>query len=124
MLAESTVYGGSPDAWKQGYATAESATAAELQAVVSRWVTKAPFVLSVEPAEKRVAATAGADRSRLPLPADDVPVVFPQFQRATLSNGLKLIVVERPELPVQLRRVFGILFSRYPQQPFQNIHCP
>jgi zinc protease len=36
----------------------------------------------------------------LPLPAGDVPVTFPAFQRATLSNGLKLILVERPELPV------------------------
>ena len=100
VLAESTVYGGSPDAWKKGYEAAESATAAELRAVVSKWVTAAPFVLTVEPAAKDVAATAGADRSQLPLPAGDVPVTFPPFQRATLSNGLKLIVVPRPELPV------------------------
>jgi zinc protease len=100
VLAESTVYGGSPDTWKRGYEAAESATAGELRAVVSKWVTAAPFVLTVEPAAKDVAATAGADRSRLPMPAGDVPVAFPPFQRATLSNGLKLIVVERPELPV------------------------
>jgi zinc protease len=100
VLAESTVYGGSPDAWKKGYEIAEAATAAELQAVVSKWVTPAPFVLSVEPAEKLTAATTGADRSQLPLPVGDLPVSFPAFQRATLSNGLKLIVVERPELPV------------------------
>ncbi len=100
VLAESTVYGGSPDAWKRKYEATESATAAELRAVVSKWVTQAPFVLAVEPAQMRVAATEGADRSRLPVAAGDVPVTFPPFQRATLSNGLKLIVVERPELPV------------------------
>ena len=100
VLAESTVYGGTPDAWKAGYAAVEGATAAELQAVVSKWVTPAPFVLSVEPAEQFQAAATGADRSQMPVPAGDVPVTFPAFQRATLSNGLKLIVVERPELPV------------------------
>ena len=100
VLAESTVYGGAPDAWKRGYQVVEAATAAELQAVVSKWVTPAPFVLTVEPAEKFKAAATGADRSQLPLPLGDVPVTFPAFQRATLGNGLKLIVVERPELPV------------------------
>ena len=100
VLAESTVYGGSPDAWKPGYAAVEAATGAELQAVVRQWVTKAPFVLTVEPAEKFAAAETGADRSQVPLPVGDVPVTFPAFQRATLSNGLQLVVVERPGLPV------------------------
>jgi zinc protease len=100
VLAESAVYGGSPDAWKQGYEAAQAATRADLQTVVRKWVTDAPFVLAVEPAEKLVAGTAGADRSKLPMPAGEVPVTFPAFQRATLGNGLQLIVVERPELPV------------------------
>lgn len=100
VLAESVVYGGSPDAWKQGYQAAEAATRADLQAVVRKWVTNAPFVLAVEPADKLVAATTGADRSQMPVPAGEVPVAFPAFQRATLANGLKLVVVERPELPV------------------------
>ncbi len=100
LLAESTVYGGSPDAWKPGYEAAEAATRADLQAVARKWVTAAPFVLTVEPADQLAAATAGADRSQMPLPAGEVPVAFPAFQRATLGNGLKLIVVERPGLPV------------------------
>ncbi len=100
VLAESTVYGGSPDAWKSGYEAAEAATRADLQAVVSKWVTDAPFVLTVEPAGQLVAGTTGADRSTMPMPAGEVPVTFPAFQRATLGNGLQLIVVERPELPV------------------------
>jgi zinc protease len=83
-----------------GYQAAEAATRADLQAVVRRWVTDAPFVLAVEPADKLVAATTGADRSAVPMPVGEVPVTFPAFQRATLDNGLKLIVVERPELPV------------------------
>jgi zinc protease len=100
VLAESVVYGGSPDAWKQAYADAESASRADLKSVVGRWVDDKPYVLTVEPAGTLTAAAAGVDRSRLPEPAGDVPVAFPPFQRATLDNGLELIVVERPELPV------------------------
>ncbi|MCL4721225.1 MAG: insulinase family protein, partial [Gammaproteobacteria bacterium] len=100
ILAESTVYGGSPDAWKQAWDAGESATAADLKSVVARWVTTAPFVLEVTPAGKFAAAAEGADRSAMPLPQGEVTVGFPAFQRGTLSNGLKLIVVERPEVPV------------------------
>ncbi len=100
VLAASTVYGGSPDAWKKDYQETEAATADDLRAVVRKWVTPAPFILAVEPVEKLGATTAGADRSRLPEVTGEVPVSFPGFQRDTLSNGLKLIVVERPEIPV------------------------
>ncbi len=100
VLAENMVYGGSPDAWKTAYADAESATRADLKAVAARWVTDAPFILTVEPVGKLAAASEGADRSRMPLPEGVVPVTFPAFERAKLANGLELIVVERPQLPV------------------------
>jgi len=106
VLAESTVYGGSPDAWKKDYQAMEAATADQLRDVVRKWVTPAPFVLAVEPTEKFRASGAGVDRSRLPEVTGEVPVTFPAFQRDTLRNGLKLIVVERPGIPfVNLRLV-------------------
>ncbi len=106
VLAESMVYGGSPDAWKKGYETMANATAADLKAVVAKWVTTAPFVLSVVPAKPLHAAATGADRSTIPLPEGEVPVHFPSFERATLGNGLKLIVANRPDVPVvELRLV-------------------
>ena len=100
VLAESMVYGGRPDAWKQALADGQAATAADLSAVVRKWVTNAPFILEVTPAEQLKAADTGADRSSMPMPVGETPVSFPAFERATLSNGLQLIVVERPEVPV------------------------
>ena len=100
VLAESMVYGGRPDAWKQALADGQAATAADLGAVVKKWVTNAPFVLEVTPAAQLKAADTGADRSSMPMPVGETPVSFPAFERATLSNGLQLIVVERPEVPV------------------------
>jgi zinc protease len=106
VLAESTVYGGSPDAWKEDYQAMEAATAEQLRDAVRKWVTRAPFILAVEPAEKFQASGAGVDRSRLPEVTGEVPVAFPAFQRDTLRNGLRLIVVERPDIPfVNLRLV-------------------
>jgi zinc protease len=100
VLAESMVYGGRPDAWKQQLADGQAATAADLGAVVKKWVTNAPFVLEVTPAGQLKAAAAGADRSSMPIPEGEASVRFPAFERATLDNGLQLIVVERPEVPV------------------------
>ncbi|MEZ5562769.1 MAG: pitrilysin family protein [Gammaproteobacteria bacterium] len=100
VLAESMVYGGRPEAWKQALADGQAATAADLGAVTRKWVTKSPFILEVTPAEQLKAAAVGADRSSMPMPVGETPVSFPAFERATLDNGLKLIVVERPEVPV------------------------
>jgi len=118
VLAESTVYGGSPDAWKKDYQETEAATADELRAAVRKWVTPAPFILAVEPVEKLAATATGADRSRLPGVNGEVPVTFPDFQRDTLSNGLKLIVVERPEIPVVSLRL--VLDAGYAADQFSR----
>jgi zinc protease len=100
VLAESMVYGGKPDAWQQALADGQAATAADLSATVRKWVTTAPFILEVTPAGPLKAADAGADRSSMPMPVGETPVSFPTFERATLSNGMQLIVVQRPDVPV------------------------
>ncbi len=99
-LAESTVLGGSPDAWQHALANSAEATPAALRETVGRWLTDAPFVLEVEPAPRLAASDRGVDRSIVPLPAAGPEVTFPSFQRRRLDNGLTLIVVERPGLPV------------------------
>jgi zinc protease len=100
ILAESMVYGGSPDAWKRQLDDTESARPRDLRDVVDRWVTDAPFVLNVEPTGRYAAGPQRADRSTPPMPASQPEVKFPAFQRTTLANGLTLVVVERPGLPV------------------------
>ena len=40
------------------------------------------------------------DRKKLPKPGAAPEVKFPDFQRATLSNGLKMILAERHSIPV------------------------
>ncbi|MFQ6618442.1 MAG: M16 family metallopeptidase, partial [Fidelibacterota bacterium] len=55
--------------------------------------------IKLKPAEKEVAAVE-LDRSIKPPPAPTPPLEIPTIQRASLENGLKLLLVEHHELPV------------------------
>ena len=45
-------------------------------------------------------APTGADRSKLPEPGTPPDAKFPALERATLSNGLKIVLAERPSIPL------------------------
>jgi zinc protease len=99
-LAESQTYGGSPDAWRRQLVDSEQATTTSVRNVATRWITSAPFVLEVTP-QPPLTTTAGVDdRKTPPRPLSQPDVNFPAFERATLDNGLTLIVVPRPGNPV------------------------
>ena len=100
VLAESEVYGGSPDFYKTRFRRVRRATAADLQGAAKRWLSDGVFVLEVHPFPRYATAASGADRSKLPDAGTPPPARFPAFQRATLSNGLQVIVAERHSIPV------------------------
>ncbi len=60
----------------------------------------AQYVLTVHPLPEHAAASAGVDRKQKPEPGLAPEPKFPAFTRATLTNGLKLIVAERHAVPV------------------------
>ncbi len=99
-LAESMVYGGSPDAWRRALTDGESATREDLRDVARAWLSDAPFVLEVTPVPELQAATTTLDRTTPPPVGAPPPVQFPDFERTTLDNGLELIVVERDSIPL------------------------
>ena len=100
VLAESEVYGGSPDAWKESMARLESADRKQVQAAAKRWLSDGKYVLEVNPLENFAATGDDADRSAVPEPESYPDVSFPEFQRGKLSNGLEVVVVARPTIPV------------------------
>lgn len=100
LLAESQVYLGAPDAWKAGWGRFRAATPADLQGAAKRWLTDGDYILHMVPFGQLSAASAGADRSKMPEPGTAVPAVFPAIERADLSNGLKLVVARRTGVPV------------------------
>jgi zinc protease len=100
ILAESQVFGGSPDFYKTRLGWINSATPADVQAAAKRWMSDGVFVLNVQPmsAFKTVASTV--DRSKVPTPGAPPSLKLPSAARAKLSNGLEIVVVERHSAPV------------------------
>ncbi|MCU1273335.1 MAG: peptidase domain protein [Bryobacterales bacterium] len=99
-LASSQVYGGSPDAYKVAMKRVQAATPEDLRAAARRWLSDGVYVLEVNPFPKYATSAASLDRSKLPDPGDAPELRLPKLQRASLANGLKVILAERHEIPV------------------------
>jgi zinc protease len=76
------------------------ATAADLKIAAQRWLADGVYILQVDPFPEYKTASAGADRSKAPDTGTPPELKLPKFQRATLSNGLKIILAERHEVPL------------------------
>jgi zinc protease len=78
----------------------QSATIAQVQSATKQWLSDGEFVLEVIPFPKFTSTSGGVDRSKLPEVAAPPESKMPKLQRATLSNGLKMVVAERHDAPV------------------------
>ena len=99
-LAQSQVFLGSPDAYKISLKRVQDATAEDLKAAANRWLSDGVYVLEVHPFPDYKAAASGADRSKPPAVGAPPELKLPKLQHATLSNGLKVILAERHEVPL------------------------
>jgi zinc protease len=101
ILAENAVFGGRPDFYVQEFAAFMAANRQAVQRATQRWLGTNTLTIEVRPFPTDLkASTVGADRSRLPMPANFPQASFPALQRASLSNGMQLIVAERHAVPV------------------------
>jgi zinc protease len=100
ILAESQVYGGTPDFYKTRLGWISGATPADVLAAGKRWLADGMFVLNVEPVQTFKVAASTVDRSKVPATGSPPSLTLPAPQRAKLSNGLDVIVVERHNAPV------------------------
>src|SRR5579859_2542571 len=99
-LAQSQVFLGSPDAYKISLKRVQDATVEDLKAAANRWLSDGVYVLEVHPFPDYKAAASGADRSKPPVVGAPPELKLPKLQHATLSNGLKVILAERHEVPL------------------------
>ncbi len=99
-LAMSQVFLGSPDAYKISLQRVQEATAEDLKAAANRWLSDGVYVLEVLPFPDYKAASTGADRSKAPEIGAPPELKLPKLQHATLSNGLKVVLAERHEIPL------------------------
>src|ERR1700694_3852967 len=99
-LAESQVYCGSADAYKISLKRVQLATAEDLRAAAQKWLSDGVYILEVDTFPEYKAASAGADRSKAPDTGTPPELKLPKLQRTTLSNGLKVILAERHDVPL------------------------
>jgi len=88
-----------PGAWKASLKRLEEATPASVRAAAAKWLTRGSYTLTVLPFGAPSAFRPPVDRSRLPLPGAIADASFPSYKTATLSNGMKVYLVERHDAP-------------------------
>ena len=122
-LAECAVYANDPGCFRNDLATIAGATAASLKAAGDKWLGEGSHTLVVEPGERTVLAEEASptpapfalpapdpkftttpsqvDRSQgVPVPDQFPELKFPALERATLSNGTRVILARRDAVPV------------------------
>jgi len=99
-LAQSMVFRGSPDAYKISLKRVREATPEDLKAAANRWLSDGVYILEVNPFPDYKTDSAGVDRSKPPALGTPPELRLPKLQRATLSNGLKVVLAERHEVPL------------------------
>lgn len=99
VLAESQVYGGSPDYYKKELQWIASATVADIQNVARKWLSTGKHTIICTPFPNYQASGTETDRSKLPGLATQPASSFPDIQRATLKNGMKIVLAQRKGIP-------------------------
>jgi zinc protease len=103
ILAENAVFGGRPDFYQHSLQVLNDATQQQVLAAARKWIQGEPLVLEIHPFPALGASSTSstsADRSTLPVPQTFPDAPFPDFEQATLRNGMRLIVAERNAVPV------------------------
>ncbi|MBV8063788.1 MAG: insulinase family protein, partial [Nevskia sp.] len=99
LLAANQTFHDDPAHYRIELGYQRDATPAEVSAAGQRWLNQGSFTLEVQPQAELRAAAPGADRGKLPALDQTPPLKLPPFQHETLSNGLKVVLVERHGVP-------------------------
>ena len=101
VLAGCAVYIGNPGCFRDSLENIERATARDLQAIGNRRLAQGEYTLTIAPFPNFTTAASDVDRSLgLPEVTEFPQVNFPALQRATMNNGIEVVLAERHEVPV------------------------
>jgi len=99
ILASNQTYGGSPDYYKTKLKYVSEATVEDIHKVCKEWLSSGKYTLVCKPFPKMKAADKGVDRKKLPELGTPVGASFPKLEKATLKNGLDIILARRKGVP-------------------------
>ncbi|MBV7538300.1 insulinase family protein [Duganella sp. sic0402] len=100
LLASCTTFTGNPDCYKDYLKAVKAATPAQVKQALQAWLTDGDYVLEVQPYPTNLAASGKLDRSQPPALGKPEALNLPPMQKATLSNGLKVVLAERRAAPL------------------------
>ncbi|WP_288380122.1 pitrilysin family protein [uncultured Massilia sp.] len=101
LLASCQTFTGNPDCFKVYLERIKAATPASVKKAMNDWLSDGDFILQVDPYPTGLMASkTGLDRSKEPALGKPMALKLPEMQKATLSNGLKVVLAERHDAPV------------------------
>ncbi|OGT55348.1 MAG: hypothetical protein A3E01_06445 [Gammaproteobacteria bacterium RIFCSPHIGHO2_12_FULL_63_22] len=100
ILNQSMTYFGDSNAYLDRLKRVDSATPARVRDVARTWLGEPHYTMTITPFPELSAGAETIDRKKLPELSAPPAVKFPEAQRATLSNGLKVILLERHSAPL------------------------
>jgi zinc protease len=95
ILAESMTFDGRPDGYLARLERVATSTAAQVRATGQKWLDAPPYTLLVSPYPALKPGQSSLDRSVVAPLGAPPDVTFPKVQRAKLSNGVKVMLLER-----------------------------
>src|SRR6266498_4112912 len=99
VLAHYEVFTGNADNYLVTERRVAAATGADLRSAAARYLSDGQYVLEVHPYPEFGTTAGGADRSKVPDAGTPPDARFPAVARATLPNGLKIVLAERHSIP-------------------------
>jgi zinc protease len=100
ILAMNQVYGGSPDYYKTTMNWAQNASIKNINETAKEWLSDGVYNLEIYPYPKLETVKSDVDRKKLPDTKNPPEPKFVSFTKKTLSNGLKVVLAERHNIPV------------------------
>ncbi|MBZ5493255.1 MAG: insulinase family protein [Acidobacteriia bacterium] len=100
LLARCQTFTGNPDCYKDYLKWIQAATPATVKKAANDWLSDGDYVLEVQPYPSNLKTDAKLDRSKPPATGEPMSLKLPPMQKATLSNGLKIVLAERHTAPV------------------------
>jgi zinc protease len=100
LLARCQTFKGNPECYKDYLKWMKAATPATVKKAAVDWLSDGDYVLEVQPYPTDYKTEAKLDRSKEPVPGGPELLKLPPLQKATLANGLKIVLAERHTAPV------------------------
>jgi zinc protease len=100
LLAHCQALKGNPDCYKDYLKWVKAATPTTVKKAAVDWLSDGDYVLEVQPYPTDFKTEVKLDRSKEPAPGGPMSLNLPPLQKATLANGLKIVLAERHTAPV------------------------